>query len=217
MLEQLGKSVLDPHHVGTALGGTLKLGLRIVEHTCTQAHASVVALKDVIVDTSLASGPELLIVGEFRKCYRAVAHLRVQLHHGKRSGDGEDLREGKSQSCKLECLCLYTRSQPQSSELRIDNEARSGHIITMFPTLYVTEPDQTVVTESNYSLTALYLLGDVLRRAPGYAGAALQGRFIDEVDNLLSILAVFFLSKHHLYLVIVHLTVAVLRNCLFIY
>ena len=44
----------------------------------------------------------------------------------------------------------------------------------MFPALYVTESYQTVITESNYSLTAPYLVGDILRRSAGYPRPTLE-------------------------------------------
>lgn len=207
MLEKFCQTVAQPHEIRAALGGALQLGLGVVEHTCAQTHTTVVALQDVVVDTPLASGPKFLVVGELRKGHGLIAHLRVEFHDGERGGDGENLGKRKSQTSQLESFGLDACSQAQSSELRIDNEARSGHIITMFPALDVAETYQPVVAERYYGFTALDLLGDILGRAAGDTRASLQCRFVDEVDYLLGIFTMLFFSKYNLDLIVVHLPV----------
>ncbi len=81
MLEQLGYAVLKPHEVRTALGGALKLGLGIIQHTCAQTHTSVVALEYIVIDTALAACPELLVIGQLGERHGAITHLRVEFHH----------------------------------------------------------------------------------------------------------------------------------------
>ncbi len=64
-MKEFFDTVVGPHHVGGALRGAFKFRFRVVEHSCAQAHASVVALENVVVDTALASGPEFLVVSKF--------------------------------------------------------------------------------------------------------------------------------------------------------
>ena len=118
-MEQFGHPVLYPHPIGTALGRTLHLCLGVKQHACAQTHATIVALKDVIIDTSLASLPELLVSSELGECHRFITHIGIEFHDWQRRGDRENLSKRESKSRKLESLSLDTCCQPQSSELRI--------------------------------------------------------------------------------------------------
>lgn len=73
-MDEFVEIVAQFHHVGigTLLFREWLLGVK--QHTRAKAHPAVVALKDVIVLTSLATFPKLIVVCQLRKGDRFVAH-----------------------------------------------------------------------------------------------------------------------------------------------
>ncbi len=55
--------------------------LRIEKHSGADATYIVVALQDIIVDTSFTSCPEFLVVGEFGERYGDISEACVEFHY----------------------------------------------------------------------------------------------------------------------------------------
>src|SRR6478736_2468999 len=73
----------------------------IIEHGRAQTVLSFLAHEDVVVDTALASGPELFILCELRVGHRLITQVAVDFHHGKTGSQSEDLGIGIFFSAQL--------------------------------------------------------------------------------------------------------------------
>ena len=103
-----------------------RIVLRIEQHRRAQAVLTSLALQDRIVHATLASFPELVVVGQLGINDRAVTQLGIDLHHGHAGGQPEKLRSRKHLQREEKRLGLDRLGQPQLSELRVDNQSRIG-------------------------------------------------------------------------------------------
>ena len=71
----------------------------VVEHGGADAILAVGAMEHIHVDTSLASTPESLVVGEVGKSHRLIPQLRVHRHHGCTARQTEYLGMRPAGSC----------------------------------------------------------------------------------------------------------------------
>ena len=71
--QHLAQTILPLRHGGYFFFGVNGRSLRIEEHTCAEAASAIVALQDIVVLTTLATLPELIILRELGECYGNVA------------------------------------------------------------------------------------------------------------------------------------------------
>lgn len=190
-MKQFVEIVYELHQVriGASVGGKGLLG--VIKHTCTQTHASVVSLKDIIVSASFTSSPELIVVSEFRERYGLVAHTRVEFHYRERSGNGEQFSERKSKSSQLERFRLDGAGKAKMAVFWVDNQSGCRYEISMTPALDVAEPYKTVAVKSDYAFTACDLLSDILRGPLGDACTTLESRLVNQIYDLLGVYGFF--------------------------
>ena len=174
-MEKFVDGVFKLHHVGIwSLVGREGL-FGVVEHTCAEAHTSVVSLKDVVVLASLATLPELIIVGEFGEGDRFVAHFGIELHDRQRSSDREKFRERTSESSQLESFRLDGAGKAKMAVFWVDNQSGCSYEVAMTPAFNVAEPYQAIAMECHHAFTARDFLSDIFGGSFGDTCAALKG------------------------------------------
>ena len=198
-MKNLLKPILHNHCIRSPPRLLDKWCLRVVKHTRTQTHSSVVAHQNIVVATPLATLPELVVVGQFRECNGLVAESGVQLHHRKRCRDTEQLCKRETCASQLKGLLLYRSRQTEMTILRIYNQTRCCHVVAVSPALNVTETHEPLTIKCHYRLTSKYLCGDVVWRATSDTRTALECRFVYELAYLLGIYGVLRLSKSYVY------------------
>ena len=75
--EQLSEFVAQHYQIGSRACSVLDRFLRVKQHAGAQTHTAVVALKYVVIDTTLASLPEFLVISQLGNRHRFVAHARI--------------------------------------------------------------------------------------------------------------------------------------------
>ncbi len=156
-MEQFTQLTCEEHPVRISLRLIGTFGRGIVEHAGAKAHSAVVALKNIVVFTPLASLPKLFVVGQFRKCHRLVAYAGVELHHRERGGDAENFGKRKTRAGKFKRFLFDAGSKPEMSVGRIDDKSRRGNIIAMSPAFYLAESYKFIAVHRNYGLSAGHL------------------------------------------------------------
>src|SRR5438105_3648124 len=129
--------------------------LGIVEHGGAHTDLTFLAHEDLVVDTALAAGPEILVLGELGIGHGLVAELGVDLHDGQAGGEPEDLGFGVCLAAELEYLFLYLLCKTAFPELRGYDEAGVGDIFPVTPCLDVAEPGPDAVLGESYDRLAL--------------------------------------------------------------
>ena len=175
-MENLLEGILDSHSVWAPPRLLHERSLWVVEHTCAEAHTTIVALEDIVVAATLATLPELVILSELRECHRLVAEAGVQLHYRKRCCNTEQLCKWEAQACQLEGTLLDLARQTEVAILGVYDESRCSNVVAVSPALDVAEADELVSCERNHSLAACNLRSDILRRTASNTSTTLQGR-----------------------------------------
>ena len=167
----------------------------IVEHSCAEAHASVVSLEDVVVATSLATLPELLILSQFGEGDWFVSESRVEFHDRQRGCYAEYFGVRESFSGQFESLLLDSCGEAHMAVFGIDDQTRCIDIVAMSPTLDIAESDQFVAIQRYDGLSAVDFCCYVFGRPFGDARTALQCRFVDQRADAFGILCMLFLCE----------------------
>jgi len=184
MFEEGGEELplFDTHKAFVQLGMFCKilLGLfgfvvilGIVEHGGAHTVLTLFAHEDLIVDTALTAGPEILVLGELGVGHGLVAELGIDLHDGQTGGETEDLGFGVCLTAELEYLFLYLFGKTAFPELGGYDKAGVGDIFPVTPGLDVAEPGPDAVLGEGYDRLALaHFLLDVVGAPFGNTGAS---------------------------------------------
>ena len=129
-MENLLNLIFQHHPVWLKRRAAWQRSLWVVEHTCTKTHTTIVALEDVVVATTLATLPDLFVIGQFREGYGFVTEARVEFHDRQRSCDTEYFCKRESFSCQFKGLCLDL-SECALNIVECSSAARTGDIFSM--------------------------------------------------------------------------------------
>ncbi len=162
------------YHIGIGSLVDRQRLLRVEEHTGAETHTSVGALKDIVVLAALTALPEFFIVGQFGECHGFISHSRIELHDGKRGGDGKKFCERKAKSSQLEGFRLDGAGKAKMTVFGVDNQSGRRNEISMTPALDVAEPYEPVAVKGHHAFTARDFLSDIFGCPLGDTCAALK-------------------------------------------
>ena len=154
-VKQFPDSIFKEYYIRSGARGVFDRIFRIVEHSGTQTHTSVVSLENVIIDASLTTLPEFFVIGKFGKCYRLIAHTRIEFHHRQRCRDTENFGEGKTHPRQLKSLFFYFCREAEMTVFRIHDQTGCRDKITMPPAFDVAETDESVAVERHNGFASL--------------------------------------------------------------
>ena len=181
--------------------GLAMMLVRIPEHPCTDAEASLLLLQYVVIAASQTASPEGFVVRQLIETHGYVSQCRIHLHHSITAGEAEYLGMWPSYACQCECVVLDTFCHTSSLIIGVHYEAAGGDIMLVSPGFYITESCKLVSVECQYGFCFFHLSGHVLMSTFGNACPALLSGFLYGGQYGVHVYLVCCLCHHYPYVV----------------
>lgn len=166
---------------------------RIVQHCRAKAVFAALAHQDVVVDTTLATLPELVVLGELAVRYGFITKVGVDFHHRQTRGQAKYFGVGVFFPRQLKYFALDPLGQAPFAIGGCHDKARIGHKSAVAPSFDVAKSGpRPVGGKRDHGLALGHFGADVRRLAFGDARTAHFGRGLHLVADGLGQMKMFF-------------------------